>query len=292
MARPVIISCAVTGGSTEAARINPHVPITPEQIANECIVAAEAGAHITHIHVREPDTGKATQELKYFREVVDRIRASGVDVLINLSTGFGGIFAPSRDDPRRASADSNITTPESRVAHVLELKPDLCSLDVVSMNLSHAAFINVPEHLEKMATMITAAGVKAELEAFDHGHLRMAADMFKRGLVKSPPLFQLCLGIDWGAPADTETMLLMRNQLPAGAVWAAFGISRLQFPMAAQAVILGGHVRVGLEDNLYLAQGKLSAGNAPLVERAVQIIESLGERRATMAEARQLLGIT
>ena len=292
MARPVIISCAVTGGSTEATRINPHVPITPEQIANECIVAAEAGAHITHIHVREPDTGKATQELKYFREVVDRIRASGVDVLINLSTGFGGIFAPSRDDPRRASADSNITTPESRVAHVLELKPDLCSLDVVSMNLSHAAFINVPEHLEKMATMITAAGVKAELEAFDHGHLRLAADMFKRGLVKSPPLFQLCLGIDWGAPADTETMLLMRNQLPAGAVWAAFGISRLQFPMAAQAVILGGHVRVGLEDNLYLAQGKLSAGNAPLVERAVQIIESLGERRATMAEARQLLGIT
>jgi uncharacterized protein (DUF849 family) len=177
------------------------------------------------------------------------------------------------------------------VAHVLELKPDLCSLDVVSMNLSTAAFINVPQHLEKMVNMITSAGVKPELEVFDHGHLRLAADMVKRGLVKAPPLFQLCLGIDWGAPADTETMLLMRNQLPPGAVWAAFGISRLEFPMAAQAVILGGHVRVGLEDNLYLAQGQLSEGNAPLVERAVQIVEAVGERPATMAEARQLLGL-
>ena len=291
MARPVIISCAVTGGSTEAARRNPHVPITPVQIADECIAAAKAGAHITHIHVRDPDTGNATLELRYFREVVDRIRSSGVDVLINLSTGFGGIFSPSRDNPRLASPESNITTPEERVAHVLELKPDLCSLDVVSMNLSTAAFINVPQHLDRMAAMITGAGVKAELEVFDHGHLRLAADMVKRGLVKSPPLFQLCLGIDWGAPADTETMLLMRNQLPPGAVWAAFGISRLEFPMAAQAVILGGHVRVGLEDNLYIAQGKLSPGNAPLVERAVQIIEAVGERRASMAEARQLLGI-
>ncbi len=291
MARPIIISCAVTGGSTEAAKRNPHVPITPAQIANECIAAARAGAHITHIHVREPDTGRATLELKYFREVVDRIRSSGVDVLINLSTGYGGIFSPSKDNPRLASPDSNITAPEQRVAHVLELKPDLCSLDVVSMNLSTAAFINVPQHLEKMVNLITAAGVKAELEVFDHGHLRMAADMVKRGLVKAPALFQLCLGIDWGAPADTETMLLMRNQLPPGAVWAAFGISRLEFPMAAQAVILGGHVRVGLEDNLYIAQGKLAEGNAQLVERAVQIVQAIGERPATMAEARTLLGI-
>ena len=291
MVRPVIISCAVTGGSVEATRINRHVPITPQQIADECIAAARAGAHITHIHVREPDSGKATLEPKYFREVVQRIRDSGVDVLINLSTGFGGIFIPSGDDPRRASIDSNITTPEERIGHVLELKPDLCSLDVVSMNLDASAFINVPQHLERMVNMITAAGVKAELEVFDHGHLRLAADMVRRGLVKAPPLFQLCLGVNWGAPADTETMLLMRNQLPAGAVWAGFGISRLQFPMVAQAVILGGHVRVGLEDNLYLAQGQLSPGNAPLVERAVQIIHAVGERTATMAEARQLLGL-
>jgi len=291
MVRPVIISCAVTGGSVEATRINRHVPITPRQIADECIAAARAGANITHIHVREPDSGKATLEPKYFREVVQRIRDSGVDVLINLSTGFGGIFIPSGDDPRRASTDSNITTPEERVGHVLELKPDLCSLDVVSMNLDTSAFINVPQHLERMVNLITAAGVKAELEVFDHGHLRLAADMVRRGLVKAPPLFQMCLGVNWGAPADTETMLLMRNQLPAGAVWAGFGISRLQFPMVAQAVILGGHVRVGLEDNLYLSQGQLSPGNAPLVERAVRIIESVGERPATMAEARQLLGL-
>ena len=175
MARPVIISCAVTGGSIEATRRSRYVPITPEQIANECIAAAKAGAHITHIHVRDPDTGAATLEIKYFREVVDRIRSSGVEMLINLSTGFGGIFSPSEEDPRRASASSNITSPEARVAHVLELKPDLCSLDVVSMNLDTAAFINVPKHLDKMASLITAAGVKAELEVFDFGHLHMAA---------------------------------------------------------------------------------------------------------------------
>ena len=180
---------------------------------------------------------------------------------------------------------------EARVAHILELKPDVCSLDVATMNMATTVFMNVPSHLDKMAEMIASAGVKPELEVFDFGHLSLAADMVKRGLIKSPPLFQLCLGIKWGATADTETMTLMRNQLPKGAVWAAFGISRHEFPMAGQAVILGGHVRVGLEDNLYISQGKLSPGNAPLVERAVQIIESLGERRATHAEAKQILGI-
>jgi uncharacterized protein (DUF849 family) len=222
---------------------------------------------------------------------VDRIRQSKVDVLINLTTGTGGMYVPSKEDPSRAGPGSNITTPEARVAHILELKPDICSLDVATMNMANTVFMNTPSHLEQMATMIASAGVKPELEVFDHGHLRLAADMVKRGLIKSPPLFQMCLGIAWGAPADTETMTLMRSQLPAGAVWAAFGISRYEFPMAAQAVILGGHVRVGLEDNLYIAQGKLSPGNAPLVERAVQIIEAVGERRATNAETRQMLGI-
>lgn len=291
MARPVIISCAVTGGSGEAPKKSQYVPITPEQIANECIAAAKAGANITHIHVREPSTGNGSMELKYYREVVDRIRNSKVEVLINLTTGTGGMYVPSKEDPGRAGPGSNITTPEARVAHILELKPDVCSLDVATMNMTNTVFMNTPSHLEKMAMMIASAGVKPELEVFDHGHLRLAADMVKRGLIKSPPLFQMCLGIAWGAPADTETMTLMRSQLPEGAVWAAFGISRYEFPMAAQAVILGGHVRVGLEDNLYIAQGKLSAGNAPLVERAVQIIEAVGERRATIAETRQLLGI-
>ena len=291
MARPVIISCAVTGGSGEAPKKSQYVPITPEQIANECIAAAKAGANITHIHVREPSTGNGSMELKYYREVVDRIRNSKVEVLINLTTGTGGMYVPSKEDPGRAGPGSNITTPEARVAHILELKPDVCSLDVATMNMTNTVFMNTPSHLEKMAMMIASAGVMPELEVFDHGHLRLAADMVKRGLIKSPPLFQMCLGIAWGAPADTETMTLMRSQLPPGAVWAAFGISRHEFPMAAQAVILGGHVRVGLEDNLYIAQGKLSAGNAPLVERAVQIIEALGERRATIAETRQLLGI-
>ena len=291
MARPVIISCAVTGGGNDAPKKSQFVPVTPEQIANECIAAAKAGANITHIHVREPGTGNGSMELKYYREVVDRIRQSKVEVLINLTTGSGGMYIPSKEDPRRAAPESNLTTPEARVAHILELKPDICSLDVATMNMTKTVFMNTPAHLEKMAAMIASAGVKPELEVFDHGHLRLAADMVKRGLIKSPPLFQMCLGIAWGAPADTETMTLMRSQLPEGAVWAAFGISRHEFPMAAQAVILGGHVRVGLEDNLYIAQGKLSPGNAPLVERAVQIIEAVGERRATIAETRQILGI-
>ncbi|MFM9968165.1 MAG: 3-keto-5-aminohexanoate cleavage protein [Burkholderiales bacterium] len=291
MARPVIISCAVTGGSGAAAKKSQYVPITPEQIANECIAAAKAGANIVHIHVREPSTGNGSMELKYYREVVDRIRNSKVEVLINLTTGTGGMFMPSKENPKVATPDSNITHPEARVAHVLELKPDVCSLDVATMNMSNTVFMNVPPHLDKMAEMIRSAGVKPELEVFDHGHLRLAADMVKRGLIKDPPLFQLCLGIAWGAPADTETMTLMRSQLPEGAVWAAFGISRHEFPMAAQAVILGGHVRVGLEDNLYISQGKLSPGNAPLVERAVQIIEAVGERCATVAETRQILGL-
>ena len=291
MARPVIITCAVTGGSGEAPKKSQYVPVTPEQIANECIAAAKAGANIVHIHVREPSTGNGSMKLEYYREVTNRIRDSGVEVLINLTTGTGAMYVPSKEDPKQAGPGSNLTHPEARVAHILELKPDVCSLDVATMNMATTVFMNVPSHLDKMAEMIASAGVKPELEVFDFGHLSLASDMVKRGLIKSPPLFQLCLGIKWGATADTETMTLMRNQLPKGAVWAAFGISRHEFPMAGQAVILGGHVRVGLEDNLYISQGKLSPGNAPLVERAVQIIESLGERRATHAEAKQLLGI-
>jgi uncharacterized protein (DUF849 family) len=291
MARPIMITCALTGGSGEAPKKSQYVPVTPEQIAKEAIAAAKAGANIVHIHVREPSTGNGSMKFEYYEEVTKRIRDSGVDVLINLTTGTGAMFMPSKEDPRVATPQSNITHPEKRVEHILKLKPDVCSLDVATMNMATTVFMNVPPHLDKMAEMIASAGVKPELEVFDVGHLMLAADMVKRGLIKSPPLFQLCLGIKWGAPADVETMTLMRNLLPAGAIWAAFGISRFEFPMAGAAVILGGHVRVGLEDNLYISQGKLSPGNAPLVERAVEIIEALGERRATSAEARQMLGI-
>lgn len=291
MARPVIITCAVTGGAP-SNKSSPYVPITPEQIANECIAAADAGAAVTHIHVRDPKAGGGSMENAYYREVVQRIRESKVDVLINLTTGPGAVFRPSPEDPRRAAPDSTLSPPDRRVEHILELKPDLCSLDIATMNFGENVFMNIPAHLRRMAELIYSAGIKPELEVFDLGQVRLACDLLDKGFLKGPALFQLCLGTSWGAPATTEAMALMRNMLPRDAVWAAFGISRAEFPMAAQAVILGGHVRVGLEDNLYLERGKLSPGNAPLVQRAVEIIRAIGERPATPSEAREILGLS
>ena len=290
MARPVIITCALTGGAA-TTQLSPHVPVTPEQIANEGIAAARAGAAVVHIHVRDPKTGKSSMETAYYREVVQRIRDSKVEVLINLTTGSGGNYTPSPEDPRRPTPESSLSTPERRVEHVLELKPDLCSLDIATMNFGEYVFMNTPAHIRRMAQMINESGVKPELEVFDLGQVRLACELIDKGFLKAPALFQLCLGISWGAPATTESMLMMRNLLPRDALWAAFGISRAEFHMAAQAVILGGHVRVGLEDNLYIERGKLSPGNAPLVERAVQIIGSLGEEPASVAQAREILGL-
>jgi uncharacterized protein (DUF849 family) len=289
MTRPVIITAALTGGA-DSTGASPHIPITPAQIANEALAAREAGAAIAHIHVRNPETGKPARDPALYAEVVRLIRAAGSDVLINLTTGPGAGFFPG-EDPNTNAVTRGMATPEERVAHVLALKPDICSLDVATMNFGPRAFVNVPAHLEAMAGMIRAAGVKPELEVFDLGHAALAADMVKRGLFESPPWFQLCLGIPWGAPATAEAMLALKALVPAGAVWSAFGISRQQFPMVAQAVILGGHVRVGLEDNLYLARGKLAEGNAPLVARAARIVHELGERVATPAEARSILGL-
>jgi len=290
MARPVIISCAVTGGAA-STKASPYVPVTPAQIAAECIAAAKAGAAVVHIHVRDPATGRGSMELAHYREVVERLRDSGTQVLVNLTTGPGAMYVPLPEDPRRAGPGSTVATPEARVAHILELKPDICSLDVATHNHADHVFMNIPEHLRKMAQSINQVGVKPEIEVFDTGQIRLACDLIDKGFLKSPAMFQLCLGISWTAPATTEAMLMMRDMLPAGSVWAAFGISRWEFPMAAQAVILGGHVRVGLEDNLYLERGQLSPGNAPLVARAVRIIEALGETPATVAEARQILGL-
>ena len=291
MARPVIITCAVSG-VPPGVKPSPHAPVTPAQIANECLASARAGAAIVHIHVRDPQTGAPSMETALYREVVERIRASDKELLINLTTGAGGMFKPSAEDPRRATADSTLAQPERRVEHVLELKPDLCSLDIATMNFGQNAFINTPAHIKRMAELIRSAGVKPELEVFDTGHVRLACDLLDQGIIPRPPLFQICLGIPWGTPASAEAMLSMRNLLPADAIWASFGISRAEFPMVAQAVILGGHVRVGLEDNQYLERGKLSPGNAPLVERAVAIIRAIGERPATPAEARQILGLS
>lgn len=288
MARKVIISCAVTGGGA-LTKNSRYVPITPEAIAREAIAAASAGAAVVHIHVRDPETGAPGGGVELFRDVVSRIRDSGTDVVINLTTGPGARYDPPIEDPRRA--DVVVQPPADRVRHVVELRPDICSLDVATMNFGPSPIVNSPEHLRYMAKAIYAANTKPELEVFDLGQVGLALHMMQQGDIRQPAFFQFCLGIPGGAPATTEALLAMRNMVPPGTVWSAFGISRWEFPIVAQSVILGGHVRVGLEDNLFLGRGELAQGNAPLVERAAGIIQALGEDVASPAEARQILSL-
>jgi uncharacterized protein (DUF849 family) len=290
MQRKVMISCAVTGSADTPGR-NPAVPVTPQQIAQSAIDAARAGAAIVHIHVRDPQTTRPSMEFALYREVVDRIRASGTDVLINLTTGPGARFVPGDEDPEKPGRGTTMKRPAERVRHVVELKPDICSLDMGSLNMGPHVFINTPSHLEAMAVAIRDAGVLPELEVFETGHLLLAKRMIETGHIKPPGMFQICLGISWGQPATPEAMSYMRTLLPAGSPWFAFGISLHQFPMAAQAVLLGGHPRVGLEDNIYLEKGKLAPSNAALVEKAAEIIGILGDTVATPDDARQILGL-
>jgi len=290
MQRKVIISCAVTGSADTPGR-NPAVPVTPEQIARSSIDAAKAGAAIVHIHVRNPQTTKPSMDNALYREVVERIRASGTDVLINLTTGPGARFSHDDADPTKPGPDSVLRSPEDRVRHVVELKPDICSLDMGSLNMGDRVFVNTPKHLQAMAAAITAAGVTPELEVFETGHLLLAKRFIENGFVKPPGMFQICLGISWGQPATPEAMTYMRNLLPPDSPWFAFGISLHPFPMVAQTVLLGGHPRVGLEDNIYLEKGKMAPSNAALVEKAGRIIEVLGDHVATPNDARQILGI-
>jgi uncharacterized protein (DUF849 family) len=288
MQRKVMISCAVTGSADTPGR-NPAVPVTPQQIAQSAIDAAKAGAAIVHIHVRDPKTTRPSMDKALYGEVVERIRASGVDVLINLTTGPGARFMPGDDDPLQPGPATNMKPPAQRVEHVVELRPDICSLDMGSMNMGGYVFVNTQSHLEAMAVAIRDAGVIPELEVFEAGHLLLAKRMIETGHIKPPGMFQICLGIAWGQPATPEAMHYMRSMLPPASPWFAFGISLYQFPMVAQAVLLGGHVRVGLEDNIYLGKGELAPSNAALVEKAAKIIEILGDHVATPAEARKML---
>jgi uncharacterized protein (DUF849 family) len=288
--RKVMISCAVTGSADSVGK-NPAVPVTPQQIAASALDAAKAGAAIVHIHVRDPKTTLPSMDGALYAEVVDRIRSSGSDVVINLTTGPGGRFSPDADDPMKPGPGTTLRTPRQRVQHVLDLRPEICSLDMGSMNMGPNVFVNTPPILEAMAKDIREAGVTPELEVFETGHLLLAKRMIETGHIKPPGMFQVCLGIAWGQPATPEAMSYMRNLLPAGCPWFAFGISLHQFPMVAQAVLLGGHVRVGMEDNLYLERGKLTPSNAALVEKAGKIIELLGSQVATPADARQMLGL-
>jgi uncharacterized protein (DUF849 family) len=290
MQRKVMISCAVTGSADTPSR-NPAVPVTPEQIARSALDAAKAGAAIVHIHVRDPQTTRPSMAADHYREVVERIRSSGSDVLINLTTGPGARFAPAADDPQKAGPGTTMKRPADRVRHVVELRPELCSLDMGSMNMGAHVFVNTPAHLEAMAAAIRDAGVLPELEVFEAGHVLLAKRLIETGHIKAPGLFQICLGIAWAQPASPEAMSYMKHLLPASSPWFAFGISLHQFPMVAQAVLLGGHPRVGLEDNIYLEKGRLAPSNAALVEKAAKIIDVLGDEVATPAEARRLLGL-
>lgn len=287
----VIVTCAVTGAGDTTGK-SPHVPVTPVQVADAAIEAAEAGAAIAHLHVRDPETGQGSRDPALFKEAVDRVRASGTDVVINLTAGMGGDWVPSAEDPALPGPGTDMIGPEDRLAHIKECLPEICSLDCGTLNFGNGdeIYISTPPTLRRMAQLTQEWGVKPELEVFDLGHIRFAKAMVEEGLIDAPPMFQLCLGIPWGADQTVETMAAMKAQLPAGASWASFGISRMQMPMAAAAVALGGNVRVGLEDNIWLGKGVL-ATNGDLVRRAVEIIERMGGRALSPQEARNKLGL-
>ena len=287
----VVVSCAVTGAGDTVDK-HPAIPVTPEQIANSAIEAADAGAAIVHLHVRDPETGKGSRDINLFKETVELVRNSGRNVLINLTAGMGGDLVVDDENPEVPAEGTDLISAEERMAHVELLRPDIASLDCGTINFDNAnyVYIQTPNMLRAMAARYAEIGVKPEMEVFDLGHLRFANQMVSEGLIKGPPMYQVCLGIPWGAGADSATMTAMVGQLPRDAFWSGFGISRTQMPMAAQAMLLGGNVRVGLEDNLYLEKG-VPASNAQLVEKAVRIIRDLGGQICDADQARERLGI-
>ncbi len=287
MQNEVIITCAVTGAGDTRAK-NPAVPVTPEEICESVLEAEKAGAAVAHIHVRDPETGKASRKPEFYRETVERIRETGSNIVINVTAGMGGDFVPDEADPSRGGEGTDMASAQERIEHILELKPEICTLDCGSMNYADAAYITTPDQLRVMAKGIRDAGVKPEIEVFELGHIWMAKQLIAEGLIEEPPLFQLCMGIPFCAPGEPECMMAMRDQLPEGALWAGFGIGRNQFPLAAQAILLGGHMRVGLEDNIYLEKGVL-ADNAKLVEKAVGLVKTLGAGIASPDRAREIL---
>ena len=285
-----ILTCAVTGNLTKP-EMTPYLPITPKQIADSCLGAADAGAAVVHIHVRYPETGKPSMELDHYAEVMHLIKAQNKELIINLTTGPGGRYVPTEGDPKVFAAGTTLCDPLKRVEHVAALKPEICSLDLNTMNSGADVVMNTPSNVRKMAKVIREAGVMPELEIFDSGDLNLAKDLIADGTVDGPGLYTFVMGVKYGLNTDPATLLYMRDQLPSGAIWAAFGISRAEFPIVAQAWLLGGHIRVGMEDNIYLEKGVLCESNAQLVSRAKRIIRDLGGQLASSNEARQMLGL-
>ena len=277
MGQKAFLTCAVTGNITTPDQ-TPHLPVTPAQISAECLAAAEAGAAAVHIHVRDPKTGKPSMDLELYREVFDNVRRENPELIINLTTGPGGRFIPSVEDPRVA-------------AHVRVLKPDVCSLDLNTMNSGGDVVINTPRNVRIMAKIMREAGVKPELEIFDSGDMHLARDLIADGTLDGPGMWTFVTGVKYGFSPSPETLLYARSLLPAGAIWSAFGIGRFEFPIVAQAWFAGGHVRVGMEDNIYLEKGVLAKSNAELVTKAKRIIEDLGGELANPREARAMLNL-
>lgn len=291
MNRNVIITCALTGAGDTVGR-SEHVPVTPEQIAESGIAAARAGAAIVHVHVRDPQTGQGSRDVALYREAVERIRDSDVDVVINTTAGMGGDLMIDPQNPTTFVEGTDLVTGVERLAHVEELLPDICTLDCGSLNFGEGSlvYVSTPDILREGAKRIQDLGVRVEMEIFDTGQLWFAKRLVDEGLVDAPAMFQLCMDIPYGAPADPALLSTMANQLPEGAVWASFALGRMQMPWVAQSVLLGGHVRVGLEDNLYLGRGN-KVTNAALVANAVTIIEAMGAEVATPDEAREILSL-
>ena len=293
MNRNVFITCAVTGSGGTQDR-NPNVPRSPKQIAESAIAAAKAGAAIVHCHVRDPETGAAARDPKLYKELTERIRDSATDVVLNLTAGMGGdlYFGPT-SSPLPLQDATDMGSAEDRMEHVAECLPEICTLDCGTMNFAEADYVmtNTPGMLRAMGTMMTELEVQPEIEAFDTGHLWLAKQLVEEGILKSPAMVQLCMGIPWGAPDDLNTFMAMVNNIPNDWNWSAFSIGRNEMPYVAAAVLAGGNVRVGLEDNIWLDKGVL-ATNEALVARAVTIIENMGASIMTPAEVRQKLNLT
>lgn len=286
----MFITCAITGNITQPEQ-TPHLPITPKQIADSALETADAGAAIAHIHVRDPKTGRPSMELDLYREVLDRIRAKNSELIINLTTGPGGRFVPSEHDPKIAGEGTTLMVPERRVEHVVALKPDICTLDLNTMNSGGQVVINTPANIRRMAKVIADAGVKPEIELFDSGDIALLHDLIADGTFNGPLLTSFVMGVKYGFQPLPETVLYARGLLPADAAFTAIGIGRSAFQMVAQSYLAGGNVRVGLEDAVYIERGVLAPSNAALVEKARRIAEDLGAQIANPSEARRILGL-
>jgi uncharacterized protein (DUF849 family) len=286
----VIITCAVTGNITQPGA-TPHLPITPAQIATSALEAANAGAAVVHIHVRDPASGAPSMELALYREVVERIREKNRELILNLTTGPGGRFVPGEDDPKIAGPGTTLLPPLARVTHVAELRPEICTLDLNTMNSGKQVVINTPGNVRKMAKVIADSGVLPEIELFDSGDIALMKDMLADNSLGGPVLCSFVMGVSYGFQPSPETVIYARDHLPEDSQFTAIGIGRWMFPTVAQSYLAGGHVRVGLEDGIYLSRGQLAPTNAALVEKAGRIVEDLGGTIATAAEARRIVGL-